>query len=324
MEPITAIQAIFIKLGEGGQWVSDCFRDNTIRLGYKRVPHDICLSACDSGDWAEARRAIRSAYGGGETATGNHLNQIRRYYESDSSVLWITFHGDCLWWCFSEQKITCHKSENIEVNGEKTRPVIGQWNNADINGNKLLKVNLSGRLLAVEGFMGTICSVRERQYLIHKINGTVEPHVAEVQRAFKNLQKTLIPIVKNLHPNDFEILVDLIFRQAGWQRMGVLGGTEKNIDLALTSLITDEKIAIQVKSQASVNVFEDYRNRFADMSGFARFYFVTHSPSDQLRQRARELTQNVNNRTFIFWDVQDIVSQAVCGGLTGWLLKKAS
>ena len=324
MEPITAKQAIFIKLGVGGLWVSDCFRDNTIRLGYKSVPHDICLSACDSGDWTMARREIRQAYRCTETATGNHLNQVRKFYESDSSVLWITFHGDCLWWCFSEQQITCHKSEDAEVNGEKTRPVIGKWNNADINGKKILKANLSGRLLAVAGFMGTICSVRELQYLIHKINGTVEPHVAEAQRAFKNLQETLIPIVQNLHPNDFEIFVDLIFRQAGWQRMGVLGGTEKDIDLALTSLVTDEKIAIQVKSQADVRILDDYLMRFADMSGFARFYFVTHSPSDQLRQRARELTQSANNRTFIFCDVQDIVSQAVCGGLTGWLLKKAS
>ena len=324
MEPITATQAIFIKLGEGGRWVSDCFRDDTIRLGYKRVPHDICLSACDSGDWTETRRAIRLAYGGGETATGNHLNQVRRFYESDSSVLWITFHGDCLWWCFSEQIITCHKSEDAKVNGEKTRHVIGKWNNADINENIILKVNLSGKLLAVSGFMGTICSVKELQYLIHKINGTVEPHVAEAQRAFQNLQNTLIPIVQNLHPNDFEILVDLIFRQAGWQRMGVLGGTEKDIDLALTSLVTDERIAIQVKSQAGVDVLEDYRSRFTDMSGFVRFYFVTHSPSDQLRQRALALAQNTKNRTFIFWDVQDIVSQAVRGGLTGWLLDKAS
>ena len=331
MAPIAPKQALFIRLGTGGEWASDCFENGTIRLGYEEIRHDICLSACESGDWAETRRAIQQAYMNGNAATGNHLSQIRSFYESDSSVLWITFHDDCLWWCFSEQQITCHKSKNDEVRGEKTRPVIGSrsnedggWRNKDINGNKLLKVNLSGKLLATAGFKGTICSVRELQYLIHKINGTVEPHVAEAQRAFQDLQKTLIPVVKNLHPNDFEILVDLVFRQAGWQRMGVLGGTERDIDLALTSLVTDEKIAIQVKSSADIDTFDDYRKRFAAMSGFARFYFVTHSPDDQLRQHVRALTQDSDNKTIVFWDVEHIVSQAVRGGLTGWLLDKAS
>lgn len=45
----------------------------------------------------------------------------------------------------------------------------------------MLKGRLSGRLLAVQGFQGTICTVSDLDYLLHKINGTVEPHVATAQ-----------------------------------------------------------------------------------------------------------------------------------------------
>jgi hypothetical protein len=69
--------------------------------------------------------------------------------------------------------------------------------------------------------------------LLHKINGTVAPHVEAAQLAFSELVNTLIPIIKNLHEKDLEILADLIFRQAGWNRIGVLGGTEQDIDLDL-------------------------------------------------------------------------------------------
>ena len=135
----------------------------------------------------------------------------------------------------------------------KTRNVAGKWNDCDIEGNPLIKARLSGKLLAVQGFQGTICSVKEQDYLLHKINATSEPHVAEAQTAQENLITALIPIIKNLHPNDLEILTDLIFRQAGWQRTGVAGKTEKDIDLDLLSPITEERIAIQVKSRASVS-----------------------------------------------------------------------
>jgi hypothetical protein len=62
----------------------------------------------------------------------------------------------------------------------------------------------------------------------------------------------LIPIIKELHPKDLEIFTDLVFRQSGWQRVGVSGGTEKDIDLDLISPVTGERIAVQI---AAVTVF---------------------------------------------------------------------
>jgi hypothetical protein len=243
-----------------------------------------------------------------------HINQVQQFYEEPESTLWITFHSDRLWWCRSEAKV-----EQLQ-DKSKIRKVIGQWHDTDINDSPLIKGRLSGKLLATQGFQGTICSVKESEYLLHKINGTSEPHGAGAFVAFENLSSALIPIIKNLHPKDLETLTDLIFRQAGWQRTGVAGEVEKDIDLDLISPITQERIAIQVKSKASASIYSAYQEKFSDMRGFKRFYFVTHSPDKSL------LTTSSlsNDGAFVFWGAEQLAQQAVRNGLVGWLLDKAS
>jgi hypothetical protein len=44
--------------------------------------------------------------------------------------------------------------------------------------------------------------------------------VVEVEQAMFNLKTKLTFLIQNLQWKDFETLVDLIFRQAGWQRVG--------------------------------------------------------------------------------------------------------
>ncbi len=113
---------------------------------------------------------------------------------------------------------------------------------------------------------------------------------------------------------------DLIFRQAGWQRTGVAGEVEKDIDLDLLSPITQERIGIQVKSKASLSLYRSYQAKFADMKGFSRFYFVTHSPEKSIQ---RNLVGTSDN-SFVFWGVEQLAQQAARNGLIGWLIDKAS
>lgn len=309
MESVVAERALFIKLGEGGRWEASCLHNGTLRFGYQEIPHEVC----ESGNWTEAEHLARG-FSKDKGAATRHVNQVREFYETDEKVLWITFHSDRLWWCFSGREVT-----RLEGN-EKQRRVIGAWNDRDTNGDPLLKGKLSGRLLAVQGFQGTICSVSELDYLLHKINGTVEPHVAKAQMAFEKLQESLVLIIRKLHHKDLEILTDLIFRQSGWQRVGVSGGTEKDIDLDLISPVTGERIAVQVKSRATADIWRDYREKYADMRGYSRFYFVTHSPSEALRREAVA----ADDKDFVLWGVEQLASQVVRGGLTGWLLDKAA
>jgi hypothetical protein len=311
--PIRADRALFIKLGEGGRWEAECLNNGTLRFGYQEIPHAVCEQARISGDWSAVETASRSFSKDKGSAT-RHVNQVREFYEAGDDVLWITFYSDRLWWCFSKREV-----EGLSDDG-KSRRVTKAWSDEDINGQPLLKGQLSGRLLTVQGFQGTICSVSELGYLLHKINGTAEPHVAAAQTAFENLQSALIPIIKGLHHKDLEILIDLIFRQSGWQRVGVSGETEKDIDLDLISPVTDERVAVQVKSKASAFAWRSYREKYADMRGYTRFYFVTHSPTAALLQEAAA----ADDPGFILWDAQKIAWHSVRGGLTGWLLDKAS
>ena len=50
-----------------------------------------------------------------------------------------------------------------------------------------------------------------------------------------------------LHPNDFEILVDLVFRNAGWRRVSSVGGAMKFVDMEL-DWIQSQAIGIKFKS----------------------------------------------------------------------------
>lgn len=71
---------------------------------------------------------------------------------------------------------------------------------------------------------------------------------------------------------------------------------------------------------SAVLVWRTYREKYANMGGFSRFYFVTHSPDKNLRKEAAA----ADNPAFVLWDVEHLTVQVERGGLTGWLLDKAS
>lgn len=305
---ISAEKVLFIKLGSRGDWEGNCIKNGKMRFGYGNIPHEIC----EGRDWNQAASLLAKSSKSKGAAT-RHLNQICHFYEFDDKVLWITFYKDRLWWCFTNSEV-----ERLP-DGDRQRSVRGKWSDESVGGRCLLKGTLSGKLLALQGYRGTICSVKETKYLLHKINDTVPPHIEEVSTAFEALETALIPLIKMLHPRDLEILTDLIFQQGGWQRTGVLGGTEKDIDLDLTSPITNERIAVQVKSKATKQLYEKYAEIYSEMRGFTRFYFVAHSPDDALERAARE----VDDDNFVFWGDRDLARQVVRSGLTGWLMDKA-
>ena len=48
MTKIKANKVLFIKLGQGGEYETDCIeKDNTLRLGYREVDHQLCIG----GQW---------------------------------------------------------------------------------------------------------------------------------------------------------------------------------------------------------------------------------------------------------------------------------
>ncbi len=303
-EKIRPSKALFIKLGEKGSWFGECLARNILKLGYFEVSHEDILVDID--------KAVSKAYSGKKSQTiTSYRNQIASFYESDETVLWITFHAQHLYWCFAE----------FGVEGEgglkKERRVNGTWSNKSIDGKPLLVDNLSGNLLKTQGFQGTICNVDDFDYLVKKINGEELPEVISVKKDLETLQNSLALCIQKLMPKDFEIFIDLIFRQAGYLRTNSIGGVQKEKDIELIAPVTDERILVQVKSSTTLRQFQEYESHFANIKeseSYNRFYYVYHSPN--------ELNLNSEMMELEVWNLKKIAELAVSSGLVPWILNK--
>jgi len=303
-QPIKARNALFIKLGAKGFWEKECIEHGYLKLGYHDIRHDDCIK----GDWDAVNRFYLQEANSKQQAASAHLTQIKYFYTESQDTLWFTFFNQCLWWCFSKDTVTFNADKT------KTRPVIGKWNNRDVRGNLLLLDNISGSLLKTQGFRGTICGTDELEYLLNKINSIESPEIIKTKQSLSALETSVMKLVAMLQPKDFEVLVDLIFRQSGWQRMGVVGKTQKDIDLDLMMPVTGERAFVQIKSQSNEHEFNEYLDQFNEMVGYDHFFYVVHSPSNDLLAIDRGHPRLMTG--------PKIASMVVRAGLTDWLMKK--
>jgi len=83
--PIRASRALYIKLGQRGEWERECIEEKqTLHVGY----HKVADALCRGGKWDEV--ADRLSEGRDRGAATRHANQIRLFYESGPDTLWIT------------------------------------------------------------------------------------------------------------------------------------------------------------------------------------------------------------------------------------------
>lgn len=311
LTPISPSAARFIKLGEGGKWEkSSLEQDQVLRLDYISPMHDACTQKMwpEVNDyWLEFRNANRAA------AT-NDVRQIKDFYEMPPDTLWFTFYARALWWCFAQQDVIERPDDKSRI-----RNVSDRWRNTDIDGRVLHLENLDGRLTKVAGYRGTICSIESSifAYLVRKINARrpveVEKAEAEVALLLASIQK----LIKGLWWKDFELLADLIFAKSGWQRVSVLGQTEKAIDLDLEAPVTGKKAFVQVKSEANLSVLKESIEMFENMTQFDEFYFVFHSGPELERHRPPDPRVQLI-------DVARLSQLVLNAGLTNWLINKRS
>ena len=308
MNRIKADKVLFIKLGQGGEYETDCIINNqTLRLEYKDVDHDLCINR----KWDLVHKYFIEEENATQGVATNHTNQIKQFYENDDQTLWLTFFNNKLWWSFSKAEIT------LLFDKTKTRPTIGNWSDKDINGQLLLSGNLSGKLLKTQGFRGTICKVPEEKYALQKINNEQLKEVVEVEKAIIELKEKLNVLIKNLQWKDFETLIDLIFRQAGWQRVSETGKTQKTLDLELLAPVTGERAIVQIKSQSDLKQFLFYQNKFATMSDYDKFFYVVHSAN-------KNLSEYENDSETILYFGDKIADLTISSGLLEWVIKRTS
>ena len=216
-----------------------------------------------------------------------------------------------MYWCFAEKEIV------KLADGTRIRKVKGKWSYFDTQGEPLTIENLSGKLTKVQGFRGTICSVREFDYLIRRINHRKLPEVERAEQTLDTLLQDIEPLIQNLTWKDFELLVDLIFTHAGWQRIGTLGKTEKSIDLDLMSPVTGNRAFVQIKSKSNLRTLEDYIKQYQELKEFNEMYFVVHTKDNSFNEW--QDTPDIK-----LWGVDKLAKLVVNSGLISWLIKKAS
>jgi hypothetical protein len=199
--------------------------------------------------------------------------------------------------------------------GERTRKTIGGWRNTDVNGGALKINSLSTRLTKVAGYRRTICNVEAEEYLLRRINGTVEPLVEQGLAARQMLLKLTAAALRMLHQDDFETLVDIIFARSGWNRVSPLGGLQRLVDLELEQSVTGERAAVQVKSTASQAVLEQYIKLADEASQYDRVFFICHTPPPGLRAAKDRKDVHV-------WTDRELAEAALKAGLNDWIFEK--
>lgn len=306
MKAIIAKKVLYIKLGEAGCFEQNCIENaQTLRLSYRHVNYELCIQ----GEWDLVRNYFLSDLQCNASTASNHTNQIKQFYLEDELTLWVTFYSNNLWWCFSQPNVT------LLDDGTKTRPVIGKWSNMDIYGTILSSNNLSGKLLSLQGFRGTICKVKDYSYIIDKINGIKPLNIIEAEEAYKNLKCSIGKVIQQFQWQDFELLIDLIFSNSGWQRVSILGKTQKTFDFELLSPITNEKALVQIKSQSTLKEFKEYVARFSTIVGYQKHFYVVHSAD-------KSLLEFCNFTNIALLTIEDIAELVISSGLVKWTLQK--
>jgi hypothetical protein len=317
-------QAVYVKLGAGGEWEADSLTradldEHVVRLGFDDADRE-WFSGSGYGpqnprDWTAVHRGLVEHGKAQGVATGI-VNQLRRFYEAGEDVIWFTFYSQRLWWCRAEAKV-----DEIRGSG-RTRKAIGGWSSYDIKGEPLEVSRLSGRLTQLAAFRGTSCEIHDHKkdkrlsYLLTKLRGENTPDANDAYAALDGLEQKLEKVTGSLHPRDFEVLADLVLRASGWERAGELGGPQKGIDLELVSPLTRDRCYVQVKIRAGRKEFESFFKEYAGKRDLAHGYFIVHELEEGLTERSRQ-------DTFEVIGPRRLAELTARLGLAHWLIAKA-
>jgi hypothetical protein len=303
---LDATEAYFIKLGRRGVWERECLRDGTLRFGYSETPHDLCVNR----DW-EAVRQIWLEKRGSAGAATNDIRQIRAFYEADENAIYLTFAGGLLHWCRPSGPVSLLPDQG----NDRKRATIDGWHSTSVGGTPLTVDRLSGQLLKVQMFQGTICRVKPFDYLIRKLGDELSPEIIAADEAERALLNAIVSLMRLLTWQDFELLVDLVFSSSGWRRVSVVGRTQKTVDIDMILPTTDERAFVQVKSQANAASLRDYADRFKESETYDRMFFVWHTGNI-------DSPDDLDNVTLI--GPERLSQMVLDAGLASWLREKVA
>jgi len=223
--------------------------------------------------------------------------------------LWITFVGERLYWGLLDPA-----PAQPHADGRGVRRVIaGGWRWHDLKGGVLTRDRLSGALTKLAAYRGTSCAVDVAAYAVRRINGEKTPEVEQAIAAYETMKTSTLLLMRLLGPRDFETLVDLVFSTSGWRRQGIVGSTQKTLDLDLMLPSTGERAFVQVKSKTSNSELADYVAALDELGPYDRMFYVYHSgEADTDDERVSVIGP------------EKIAALVLDSGLTTWLIRKVS
>lgn len=297
----------YIKLGRKGGWESECIKKGIIRLGFGSSSEEK-FPLCLAGEWKKLKKAF-IASGKDEATATRFRNETRLFFEDDGSTLWITFVGDRLYWGFVEPTAPKKHSDGHGV----WRRITHGWQDTDLNGEQLSKDRLSGALTKIAAYRGTSCQVDVADYVTRRINAQKVPQVERALKAANAMKSSVLEMLKLLTPKDFEMLVDLVFSISGWRRQGIVGKTQKTLDIDLMLPSTGERAFVQVKSKTTSNELAEYVGKLDEIGPYDRMFYVFHS--------GEASTEDERVTVIGPEKLSDLVLDA---GLANWLIRRVS
>lgn len=305
--PFEFNSAFYVKLGRGGRWEADSIQQSRLRLGWSNQS----LADINAGRWSVIAEQLRHEQPNQPQVTTTDLNRLQDIALSTPEDVWITFHGAKLWWA----RLALGPIEEDHVS--KYRVTLDGWHDTSQSGRLLVVNDLPGKIAQLQGFRGTVCRVREKHLLRRVLEGTRSELASRIAAERAGLCNELEKAITELHWKDYETLVDLVFRHAGWLRISVLGQHAKAYDLELREAITNDRYVVHVKSQATR---ADLNRTIQDFSeaDYRKVFFVVHSPAADLAN-AIDIPSHVE-----LVAPSHLAVLALNAGLTHWLEEKVA
>lgn len=298
---------VYIKLGSGSEWADECLEKGIIRLGFRDIPKELFETEDLDKIWYK-----HTELGWPDRAADIYWSQLNTFFKADENTIWITFHQQKLWWC------KANVGYSFDKDNTKYKQVIGNWSDKDVKENILWEDNLSGALLKTKSYMSTLCVPDAEEYAWNKIHCLQSKEAIEFEKDLAAFKKSTVALVQKLTWQDFEVLIDLIFRNAGFQRVSRVGGQQKTIDMSLLHPLTNEKLFVQIKSAASRNTYETWKKEVEiQNSDFTQYYFTVHTPSADLKSFDEKEADK-----FTLWREKELSEMVIRFGLIDWLIQK--
>ena len=183
------------------------------------------------------------------------------------------------------------------------RRAIDRWRNTDVNGNRLRLDSMTTKITKVASFQETIAKPSGAADLLRQIRGIQSDHHERAARALDEMETAVGDLLDQLHQDDFELLIELIFSSSGWKRISAVGGTQKTLDIAMVLPTTGEHCFVQVKSQTNRSTLRKLVEALDNSQGYSRMFFAYHTPAEAFDSDATDRV--------IVWHRYEIAKQAI-------------